>query len=142
MSESMNQDYIKELSHYGFSDSCILNTNTGEMNFCKDKVSKGNFTGIYFKDEVTFFALYPTKLGPMIFYNNNEYVISKNLNIKIESKGKKRKFFIEQYDIEIDYIESPYIGFDVWSEEIDLDLFYMLEQRHKIDDFYRMYTVE
>ena len=67
--------------------------------------------------------------------------INKNLLISLIKNGKRRKFVIKDYNIEINYTESPYIGFDIWSDEIDVDLFYMIEQSYKNDDFYEMYTL-
>ena len=38
------------------------------------------------------------------------------------------EFRIEEYDIYIKYRTSSYIGFDVWSNEGDVDLYYQIEQ--------------
>ena len=56
--------------------------------------------------------------------------------------GDWREFHIEEYDIRIRYRTSSYIGFDVWSEEEDVDLFYQIEQSYKNDEYYKKYTKE
>jgi hypothetical protein len=99
-----------------------------------------SFTGLYFSDENTFFALYPSPSGPQIYFNNMEYSINKNLSIELHKNGKNRLFSIKDFGIEINYLESQYMGFDVWSEEADVDLFYMLLQNYKTDEFYEGYT--
>lgn len=88
-----------------------------------------------------FAALYPTKYGPKIYFKGNEFDIQKDLTITLRKKGKERKFKINEYDIDIDYFESPYIGVDIWSDEIDVDLFYLITQSYKSDDFYTKNTL-
>lgn len=39
------------------------------------------------------------------------------------------------------YRTSPYIGFDVWSDEEDVDLFYQIEQSYQNDDYYKRFTI-
>lgn len=132
-------DNSVELANVEVNEYCILNKETGEKKFSDRKNDRG-FTGLYFRDELTFFAIYPTDIGPTIYYMGREYKISKDLSISLDKKGTCRKFSISEYNILIDYKESPYLGIDVWSEEIDVDIFYMIEQRYKTDEFYRQYT--
>lgn len=94
-----------------------------------------------FKDDQSFFAIYPTKTGPQIYFEGKQLSINKNLLISLIKNGERRKFVIDDFNIEINYTESPYIGFDIWSDEIDVDLFYMIEQLYKNDDFYERYTL-
>ena len=130
-----------ELANYGASGYCILNIKTNEITFMQKPLSK-EFTGLYFKDNTTFFAIYPTSTGPKIYYNNKEYSINKSLGITLQKINKNRRFIIEDYGIEIAYNESPFIGMDEWSEEIDVDLFFMIEQRYKEQSFYDRYTLK
>jgi hypothetical protein len=109
-----------ELANYGASGYCILNIETNEVVFAKYPIYKGIFTGLYFKDDNNFFAIYPTKNGPIVYYKEREYEINPHLIISLTKDGKNRKFCIKEYNIEIDYMESPYIGFDNWSDEIDV----------------------
>ncbi|MDL2302731.1 hypothetical protein LJC58_10345 [Lachnospiraceae bacterium OttesenSCG-928-D06] len=88
----------------------------------------------------TFFAIFPTEQGPIIFYKDKEYLITRELNILLEKTPEIRIFKIVDYNLEIEYHESPYIGIDIWSDEIDVDLFYMIEQKYKDDQFYKLYT--
>ncbi len=149
-SESLGADIIRdnvdmktiiELSNCEIHSFCALNILTGEKEFYKGKVYKGSFTGFYFHDENTFFALYPTEKGPKIFFENKEYEVNKNLLIEIVRKNKDRKFILKDYNIKIKYKESKYLDFDVWSEEMDVDLFYKLEQSYLDDSFYEGYTI-
>lgn len=39
------------------------------------------------------------------------------------------------------YRTSPYIEFDVWSDEEDVDLFYQIEQSYQNDDYYKRFTI-
>lgn len=129
-----------ELANVEISEYCMLDLATDEMSF-SNEINQSGFTGLYFKDTITFFAVFPTDLGPKIYYKGKQYPIKKDLSISLIKNGKKRKFSIMNYGIEIDYRESPYIGFDVWSDEIDVDLFYMIEQSYKCDSFYEKYTL-
>ena len=132
-----------ELAHYGASGYCILDTETNKIVFTQNPFYKGVFTGLYFKDDTTFFArLYPTENGPIAYYKAKEYEINPNLTIFLIKNGKNRKFCIQEYNIEINYEESPFIGMDAWSEEIDVDLFFMIATTYKNQDFYETYTTK
>ena len=131
---------LRELANVEICEYCMLNLETCEITFSKNSVQEG-FTGLYFRDENNFFAIYPSESGPVIFFEGKEYEINKELAISLLKQGKNRKFKIEDYNIEIAYTESPYIGFDVWSDEIDVDLFFMIEQRYKEQEFYDRYTI-
>ena len=54
--------------------------------------------------------------------------------------GDWREFHIEEYNINIKYRTSQYIGFDVWSEEEDVDLFYQIKQSYKHEEYYKKFT--
>lgn len=131
---------IIEVKNVEINEYCLLNTVTGEKRFLKKSTTSG-FEGSYFKENNTFFAIYPTKDGPYIFYKNKNYPISPGLTIVLEVRGKNRTFKIIEYNIEIHYIESKFMGFDVWSEEIDIDLFYMITQSYKDNSFYTKFTL-
>jgi hypothetical protein len=125
-----------------FNEYCLLNTETGETTFSNISHVPG-FTGLYFKDSITFFAIYPSKNGPLVFFNGKEYEINKTLSIDLLKKNDKiRTFTINDYNIGITYLTSPYIGFDSWSDEIDVDLFYMIEQSYREQKFYEKYTLD
>ena len=62
------------------------------------------------------------------------------MHISLKKMGKQREFCIEEYHICIKYRTSPYIGFDVWSDEEDVDLFYQIEQSYKNDEYYKKFT--
>jgi hypothetical protein len=130
-----------ELKCYGITKYCMLDKATGKTSFSKISRVPG-FTGLYFEDDANFFAIYPTKSGPTIYFDKREYLLNKKLNISLQKTGKNRKFRIVDYRIEIDYVESPYIGWDAWSEEEDVDLFYMVEQNYKKDSFYEEFTLK
>jgi hypothetical protein len=123
------------------NEYCMLNITKNNKEFYEKPRQKG-FTGLYFKDDSIFFGLYPTKSGPMIYFEKKEYPISKKLNITLQKNNKDRKFKIVDYEIEIDYIESIYLNWDTWSEEEDVDLFYMIEHNYKLDSFYERFTLK
>ena len=125
-----------------WAENCTLDVKTGKMTFYRGDNKAPGFTGLYFRDDDHFLAIYPTETGPMIFFEGKEYAIHKDLSISLLKQGKDRKFKIAEYNIEIDYLESPYIGFDVWSDEIDVDLFFMIEQSYKEQGFYDDYTLK
>jgi len=130
---------IVELKNYGIRESCLLNKKTGKKIFyIEKKISR--FTGVYFKNDDNFFAIFPTSNGPIAYYKGEEYLINRDLTIVVQKEGKNRKFEIKEYNIVINYIEPQYIGFDAWSSEIDLDLFYMISQRYKKEEFYNQFT--
>jgi hypothetical protein len=128
-----------ELTNIEITEYCLLDRQTGDKQFYQQSKVKG-FTGLYFRDENTFFAIYPTASGPKIYYCGKEHTLTPELDITLQKDGEKREFAIRDFGIEIEYHESPYIGFDVWSAEIDVDLFFMIEQRYKEPSFYERYT--
>ena len=132
---------IVELINLETFNCCKLNVLTGEKVFCKraEKETKG-FTGLYFVDEMTFFAIYPTENGPVMYYEGKEYALSKELHITLRKDGEKREFRVDDYNIRIHYFESPYIGMDVWSDEEDVDLFYQIAKFYQDEEYYRKYT--
>lgn len=132
---------IIEIQNIEIYEFCLLNTVTGEMIFHKNPLSKG-FKGSYFKDQNTFFAVYPTENGPYIFYKNRIYPIYKELTMILEIDEVHRNFTVAEYGIEISYQQSKYLGFDVWSEEMDIDLFYIITHSYKNDMFYSRYTLK
>lgn len=117
-----------------------MDIRTGRKKYNKGKKQIPYFTGFYFKDENTFFAFYPTENGPMMYYKEKEYPLKKELHISLEKTGEFRTFCIEEYGICIQYHTSPYIGFDVWSEEKDVDLFYQIEQSYQDDEYLDDFT--
>lgn len=130
---------ILELKNIEIKEYCVLDKKTGTKKFMEEKKIPG-FSGLYFKDNDNFFAVYPTVNGPKVYFQGKEYDINKTLTISLEKLGENRKFNIVEYGIEVKYLESPYIGLDVWSDEIDVDLFYMITQNYKSNDFYTRYT--
>lgn len=133
-------DTVIELSNIEIYEHCILNLMTGEKEYNKGKKRIPCFTGLYFKNGDIFFALYPTKNGPLMYYEGKEYPLNKDLHISLVKKEKTREFCIEEYNICIRYHTSPYIGFDVWSDEEDVDLFYQIERSYKNDEYYKKFT--
>lgn len=75
-----------------------------------------------------------------MYYENQEYPLKKDLHINLIKNGSLREFSIEEYNIHIRYHTSKYIGFDVWSGEEDVDLFYQIQQSYKNDEYYKKFT--
>ena len=138
--EAMTMNNIVELFNVEIYRCCRLDLFTGKKIYCDPSEKAKGFTGLYFEDDNNFFAIYPTKSGPIMYYDGNEYPLNKNLHIKLVKKGKWRVFSIEEYNIKIKYRESKYIGFDVWSQEIDVNLFFQIEQSYKNEEYYRKFT--
>lgn len=132
---------IIELSNIEIYEHCMLNISTGEKEYSKDKKKIPYFTGLYFKDSDTFFALYPTQNGPMMYYQGKEYPLKNDLHIHLTKMETSREFCIEEYNICIQYHSSPYIGFDIWSDEEDVDLFYQIEKSYKKEEYYKKFTL-
>lgn len=139
---------IIELKNYQKHESCMLRKNENTMKLYADYKFR-HFTGNYFEDDNTFFALYASHEGPMIYYDGTEYSIKPNLDIKViydnsnedEDKPNRRKIcVIHDYDIYIEY-DEPLFGYNSWSEKIDVDLFFKLEQEYKTRKFYANYTI-
>lgn len=128
-----------ELKNIEIREYCMLDSLTGEKIFYKEPKEKG-FTGLYFNDKQNFFAIYPSKNGPIMYYMQKEYLLNKNLHISLKKMGDWREFHIEEYNINIKYRTSQYIGFDVWSEEEDVDLFYQIKQSYKHEEYYKKFT--
>lgn len=79
-------------------------------------------------------------MGPQLYYKGNKYQLRKDLHISLRIMDTEREFRIEEYDICIKYCTSPYIGFDIWSDEEDVDLFYQIKHSYKNDEYYKKFT--
>ena len=75
-----------------------------------------------------------------MYYEGKEYPLKRDLHICLTKTEKLREFRIEEYNICIQYRTSPYAGFDVWSDEKDVDLFYQIEQSYKNNEYYKKFT--
>ena len=140
-----------ELASYSVYEHCKFDRSQNPTEYYRSRLISGEHTGLYYRgdaprflrsphDDKTFFALYPSPDGPMIFFEGKNYRLHKDLDIQVHKDGKKRRFEIQDYGISINYPEADDIRFDIWSDEIDLDLFYKIEQQYKDDDFYKRYT--
>lgn len=138
--EAMTMNNIVELFNVEIYRCCRLDLFTGKKIYCDPSEKAKGFTGLYFEDDNNFFAIYPTKSGPIMYYDGNEYPLNRNLHIKVIKDGKQREFFIEEYNIDIKYLTSKYLDFDIWSTEMDVDLFYQIEQSYKDDEYYKRFT--
>ena len=134
------------------TEKCLLNLENGNTSFYRGDKRKPDFSGKYYSEICPddfaipysgskIIALYPTHNGPRLYYEGIEYLIHPNLNIQLIKKDKKRRFQIKDYGIKFDYTEYPYFDWDEWSGEIDRDLFFMIEQRYKKQEFYDQYTL-
>lgn len=132
-----NQVEVKNIEIWEY---CMMNLITGHKKFYKNQKIKG-FTGLYFRDKSNFFAIYPTLNGPMMYFGGKEYILHSNLHIAFEKDGKNRKFVIEEYNICIQYQESRYLNFDVWSTEADVDIFYQIYSSYKKESYYEKFTL-
>lgn len=128
-----------ELMNIEIWEYCMLDVISSEKIFYKEKIDN-DFTGLYYKDESIFFAIYPTSNGPIMYYNQKEYPLKKELDISLKKMGEWREFSIQEYNIHLRYRTSKYIGFDAWSEEEDVDLFYQIEQSYQRDEYYKKFT--
>ena len=132
---------IIEISNLEIHEYCILELDTGHKKYSKEKKNNGVYTGFYFRDEKTFFALYATAAGPFIYYKGKAYPIKRELTIDLVKNGKNRIFTIAEYGIEIHYTESRYINFDSYSPEENIDLFYRILIKYRTEKFYTWYTL-
>ena len=112
------------------------------MKFSRTKKVEG-FTGLYYRDDNSFFGIYPTENGPAIYFEGKEYEVNPELDIQYIRNGKDRKFRIINYGIEIDYPELCRLGWDIfmWLDEDEVDLFCMIEQSYRKQEFYDQYTL-
>jgi hypothetical protein len=75
-----------------------------------------------------------------MYYKRELFPLKKDLHISLIKREDCREFCIEEYDIRIKYRTSRYIGFDVWSEEEDVDLLYQIAKYYKDDKYYEKFT--
>lgn len=129
------------ISNIEIYEFCKLNLETGEKKFYNDYLEFKEFNGFYYKDRETFFAIFASDQGPQIYFKGNEYLLRKDLHISLKKVNNEREFRIEEYNICIKYCTSPYIGFDVWSDEKEIDLFYQIEQSYKKEEYYKKFTL-
>ncbi len=128
-----------EITNIEKAEYCILDLETGEKRFNDEKINAG-FTGLFYKNNEIFFVLYPSTEGPMIYYDNKTYHLSPDLTIRYLRSDNKRKFIIKEYNITIKYEKSKFTGFDSWSNEEDIDLFYQIYKGYKRQEFISKYT--
>ena len=138
--ETMIMNKIVELFNVEIYRCCKLDLSTGQKIYCHPSEKTKGFTGLYYEDDNNFFAIYPTTSGPIMYYKGIEYPLNKDLHIKVTKDGKHREFFIEEYGIDIKYLTSKYLDFDIWSTEMDVDLFYQIEQSYKDNEYYKKFT--
>jgi len=124
-----------ELKKYAWSEYCELDTKTGEREYYDDKKISG-FTGLYFSSDI-FFAAYPTKNGPIVFYEGKEYELHDGLDISLTINGENRRFEIADYGIAIEYEECMA---DEFYDENEADLFYKIYTEYKDKKFYDRWT--
>ena len=62
------------------AECCTLTVDTGNTYFYRGNKKIPGFTGLYFRDENHFFAIYPTKKGPVIYYQGNQFPINRSLS--------------------------------------------------------------
>ena len=102
-----------------------------------------SLTVFILKIEKIFFVIFASEEGPKLYFKDNVYQLRKDLHISLKEMDTVREFRIEEYNICIKYRTSPYIGFDVWSDQEDVDLFYQIEQSYKNDEYYKkIYKIE
>lgn len=133
-------DNVIEMSNIEIFEFCKLDLNTGEKSFYENYHDFEDFNGFYFKDEKTFFAIFASSEGPKLYFKDRQYDLKKNLHITLKKNENSRDFRIEEYNISINYRASTYIGFDVWSDEKDVDLFYQIVHSYKDDEYYKKFT--
>lgn len=139
MSEVIVTDTVVYLINVEIFEFCQLNLLTGEKIFFQKDKSKKRVAGQYYKDEKTFFALIFINDNRVMYFDNKIYKLDKDLHISVEKNGEWRKFTVLEYNINILYHTSKYIGFDVWSTEEDVDLFYQISRQYKNDNYYKKY---
>ena len=66
---------VVELLHVEKSIWCKLNLATGEKCYYTGSEKEAGFTGLYY-EAMIFFAIYPTKGGPIMSYGGNEYPLT------------------------------------------------------------------
>lgn len=133
-------DKIIRISNIETYEFCKLNLVTGQKKFYFDYSEFEEFDGFYFKDGKNFFAIFASDKGPKLYFKGKEYQLKKDLYISLNKMGNLREFCIKEYNIRIKYRTSPYIGFDVWSKEEDVDLFYQIAENYKNDKYYEKFT--
>ena len=79
-----------------------------------------------------------------MYYQGKQFSLTPMLHIYLEKEERWRgwrEFTIDEYGIRIRYRASKYIGFDVWSTEKDVDLFYQIYTSYKEEDYYKGFTI-
>ena len=135
-------------------ERCLLNLDNGSTMFHIANNLDSNVNGRYYceksrdafsnpTDGSEVVALYTSENGPVFYFKGREYGIYPDLNIEYIRIEKKRKFKIIDYNIEIEYDELCRLGWDIFMllDEDDVDLFFMIEQRYKNQEFYDQYTL-
>ncbi len=136
-----NKSFVVELMNIEKYEFCILDLKLNKVTIVSQK-SSTKFTGLYYKNDECFFAIFPTSGGPYIYYNKKIYPITKELIIEYIDLENKGIFKIKDYNMEIKYNYSKYLDFDSWSQKEDIDIFYKIFSNYKMDSFYQLYSNE
>lgn len=131
-----------ELTNVECVEYCLLDLETGHKEFYRNNALIDEFSGLFYKTDELFLGLFPTIEGPMLYYNSRIYPIYRDLIIELKEDDNSGEFRIVDYGIDIKYDYSKFLGFDVWSNKEDIDLFYIIYNKYKTDSFYRQYTKE
>ena len=113
---------------------CALDKRTGSRLYSEENFYLVPTIGEYFKDNKTFFALYPTESELVMYYKGMEYPLKKELHISLKRWGRRREFSVKEYGICIRY-KAKYAVCDRETEK-SVDLFYRIEQSYQDDLFY------
>lgn len=128
------------LSNIDRFEFCKLNTEDGSFVIYNERKDLDSLKGFYHIDNEEFIALYGTDNGPFFYYKNKAYKLFPELTVTLTRNGDTNIFSIEEYSICIEYQDSKFLGFDVWSERKDVDLLYLIQQDYKSPDFYKKFT--
>ena len=131
-----------ELTNIECLEYCLLDLKTGHKKFYRNNSLVDEFSGVFYKTDDLFVGLFPTIEGPVFYHNNNLYPIRRDLNIELVEGDNSGEFRIPEYEIDIKYDYSKFLGFDVWSNKEDVDIFFIIYSKYKTDSFYRQYTKE
>lgn len=138
----MNDIIILDDLEY-WSRFCEFHQTNGEFRLFEIHYNGTNYpkvNGHFFFNDIDFVALYSRNNKVKLFYQK-EFDIHKGLTIKlVKNDYNHSTFIIEDYNVEIHYEKSKFIGLDCWSQEDDVDLFYIITESYKKDIFYEEFN--
>jgi len=137
--------YIRNHDEYKFVCRYFINSGKTEEKL-REEIGTVTFNkGYYVKNKGDIIGIFSSKNGPVIFKNNEQYLIEpgKTKMELSESMNGTSVFRLIINGLEVltvTYEKSKFVNFDVWSDDEMVDFYLWLTNQQNEQKFYNFYT--